>query len=98
MATETKQEKAGITSLRIYLGDVTETAVNEIAEQIADLLVDRGFNLEGTVTAVIACEPGAPDVEAFAAGAESFITHMNSAAWVLIPDPDPEMETDLNDD
>lgn len=76
---------SGATSICVYLEVESDEQAEGVADRIADLLLDLGYNQEDSLTAVIACRSDRPDVEAWAAGPEEFVKAMEGAAFIVIP-------------
>ena len=74
-----------MTSLRVYLALENDAQADEVGERIGDLLLEMGFNADDDLTAAIGCVAEAPDVEAWASGAEEFVQAMSGYAWVMLP-------------
>lgn len=81
---------SGATSLCIYLEVESDEQAHGAADRIADLLLELGYNQDGSLGAVIACRSDTPDVEAWAAGPDEFVKAMEHAAFLVIPSDEPE--------
>ena len=85
MTTDEGTQQSMATSLRVYLEIEDEQQAHALAEKIADLLLELGYNRGDKLDAVIACVADAPDVEAWAESTESFIVAVRGAGFLLIP-------------
>jgi hypothetical protein len=83
VVTGQREHEDGSTQIAVYLYDVGETDVHVIAEAIADLLVERGFNSgdenEGMNALIAARGFDWPD------SPEAFVASLSDAALVVIP-------------
>lgn len=89
--------KEFVSSLRIYLSLSSEEELEELTEEIAELLIQKGYNPDSeSLDTVMAVVPDSEDVEAWANDLEDFSDWLTENAASIITPINPKSETNQN--